>query len=623
MKTPYFKAFENRRPRFNSPMTPVQRRLWHGLAGVSAASGALYLHWRWTTSLNPDALLFSALVAGAETLFYLGALLFTFDIWEEGDTPQRPPPKTREAAGLDGAAGPIAVDVFITTYDEPPEVVAPSVQEAKAVQVPEGVRMRIWLLDDGNRAQMADLAARENIGYFARDTNEGFKAGNLRNGLLQTSGDFVVICDADTRLFPSFLNNTLGYFCDPQVAWVQTPHWFYDLPEGQPWAAWLAQHLRFSPKGALARRGGAAMTWITGRTYVGSDPFMSDPAIFFDVIQRRRNRNGAAFCCGAGSIHRREAVFDAALKRKACAVGRLEVARAPAGLTVQDQLRAVPLEPYKFHVSEDLYTSILLHEESTAGWRSVYHPQVESRMLSPMSLEAWAGQRLKYAGGSFDIALRDNPLWRRGLSWQQKLHYGATFWSYISLLWAPILLLAPMVSLITGVTPVKAYTVDFFVHFLPAVLAGELAMLWGCKGHGLGAGRVLSVAVLPVHMRALYCVLSGQRPGFAPTPKLPMSGAGRRHVVPHLLVIAAMSAAAAIGIWRTWSGDPGFSPPLLVVNLFWLMCNMILVARLPLAALSQGAVLSSDAGDIEAALSFPPRPMRSEKEVFHARRSSI
>ncbi|MFY0617616.1 glycosyltransferase family 2 protein [Shimia sp.] len=581
MKTPYFEVFENRRPSFYPPLSERQRTLWHFWTGASLAAGALYLCWRWAHSLNPEALGFSVLVALAETLFFFGTALVAFDIWDEGDTPKQAPPKNRSQAQLDGTSGPVSVDVFVTTFDEPVSVVGPSIRDAKALRVPDDTRVRIWLLDDGNRVDMAQLAASQSIGYFARATNEGFKAGNLRNGLMHTSGDFVVICDADTRLLPTFLQNTLGYFRDPKVAWVQTPHWFYDLPEGQSWPRWLAQKIGAKPHQLVPQLFGRVCATFTGLQRVGTDPFLADPSVFFDVIQRRRNRNGASFCCGAGSIHRREAVFDGALKRKAAALVRSSkfTSRPPASL-----LRAHVLEPYRFHVSEDLYTSILLHEDRVADWTSVYHPQTEARMLSPMSMDAWAGQRLKYAGGTFDIALRDNPLWRRGLSWRQKLHYGATFWSYLSVLWAPILLLAPMVSLVTAITPVEAYSVEFFCYFLPAVILGEVAMQTTCKGHAMGPGRVLSVAALPVHLHALACVLRGQRPRFAPTPKLPIAGTGMRHVMPHFIVLIVMGVAGGIGVWRTLEGHVGFSAALLWVNLFWLTCNMMLVARLMAAA---------------------------------------
>ncbi len=588
MTAPYFEAFAHRQPPRFVPMSARRTLLWHFLAGAATMTGGLYLVWRWGQSLNPEALVFSALVAGAETLFYLGTLLFFFDIWEEGDTPAKPAPDDRAGLGLEGDGAAIHVDVFVTTYDEPVEVVRPTLHDARRVIMPPNVRMRLCLLDDGDRPEMARLAVECDASYFARRDNSGFKAGNLRNGLMHTYGDFVVICDADTRLMPTFLQNTLGYFSDPKVAWVQTPHWFYDVPEGVAWAPWLWRRLggrvgmpEHGIRARVLQRLGRFCALVSGQDRVGADPFLSDPAVFFDVIQRRRNRNGASFCCGAGSIHRREAVFDNALKRKATQISRH---RAHLGGTPERWLATQPLEPYRFHVSEDIYTSISLHEDRTAGWTSVYHPQVEARMLSPWSLEAWAAQRLKYAGGTFDIALRDNPLFRRGLTWRCKLHYGATFWSYLSLFWAPILLLAPVVSLLTGVAPVRAYSIEFFRHFLPAVLASELAILVACKGHALGGGRALGIAALPIHVRALYCCLRGRKPSFAPTPKLPVGGGGFRHVMPHAALLAAMAGAALWGIWQTQSGAEGHSVSLLWLNLFWLGVNMLLVGRICAAA---------------------------------------
>ncbi|WP_294222148.1 cellulose synthase catalytic subunit [uncultured Shimia sp.] len=582
MTKSYFEMFSHRQAPIYTPLGAWRRWVWHFLAGAAIAAGAAYLHWRWTASLNPDAFVFSVFVATAESLFFLGTLLFYFDIWDEGDTPF--------VAVLDGHpwhaphSTTTSVDIFVTTYDEPLEVVRPSLEALLAVHVPHGVRIRVCLLDDGDRAEMALEAERRGIGYFSRQTNEGFKAGNLRHALLRTSGDFVVICDADTRLLPTFLQNTLGYFCDPKVAWVQTPHWFYDLPDGESWQRWVTRQsprwLRAFPKAEswCTRLSARVLTWMSGQGRVGRDPFLSDPSVFFDVIQRRRNRNGASFCCGAASIHRREAVFDAALRDKAHSISR-DVTKIRLG--TQAHLAAHLLQPYRFHVSEDLSTSILLHADQAAGWTSVYHPQVEARMLSPWSMSAWAAQRLKYAGGTFDIAIWDNPLFRKGLNWRQKLHYGATFWSYVSILWAPVLLLAPVVSLVMGLAPVSAYSVEFFQRFLPAVVLGELAMVAACKGHAIGAGRVMTVVALPVQLRALFCVLRRQTPQFAPTPKLPGAEGtpNMRHVWPHVTLLAVMGGAAVFGVWQTVQNAPGYSASLLWVNLFWLSVNMNLVVR--------------------------------------------
>lgn len=577
MSAPYFKTFEGRQPPVFSPMSARRTYLWHFLAGLTIGAGAWYLHWRWTSSLNPDAFAFSLLVVLAETLLFLGTLLFYFDIWQEGDTPQEAPPESRDQAHLDGQ-GRIHVDVFITTYDEDAEVIEPSIIAARHLHCPHNTSVKVFILDDGNRPEIANLAHRADALYLARTSNEGFKAGNLRNALMQTSGDFVVICDADTRLEPSFLHNTLGYFRDSQVAWVQTPHWFYDIPEGSTWHQWLESRLS-SRWTKLA----PALSWITGKERVGSDPFLSEPTVFFDIIQRRRNRDGASFCCGAGSIHRREAIFCGALKRKGQAVA--DMARKLGRPQEPLLINSVPLQPFRFHVSEDIYTSMLLQEDTEAQWKSVYHPQVEARMLSPWTMSAWATQKLKYAGGTFDIMLRDNPLFRSGMPWRTKLHYAATFWSYLTILWLPILLLAPVVSLVSGIAPVQAYSTEFFLHFLPVIFLSELAMLCGCKGYAVQPGRLLALSTLPIQLRALWMVIRGQRPKFPPTPKTPVLGEGRHHILPNLMLLTVMGAAGIFGIAKTASGAETHDLPLLITNLFWLVWNMTAVGRIVTAAL--------------------------------------
>lgn len=540
--------------------------------------GGWYIWWRWSESLNPDAMVFSVIVAGAETLSYLGTLIFFYDIWSEGDTRAEPAPASRGNAGLDGEEGEILVDVFITSFDEEVAVVEPSILDALAMHVPDNVRATVHLLDDGNRPEFDVLAKKHGVNYITRQTNIGFKAGNLRNALFETGGDFILICDADTRLFPNFLKNTLGYFRDPKVAWVQTPHWFYDIPEGELWSDWVLR--RF---GSWARWGSGPLRWITGKTHIGADPFLSDPALFFDVIQRRRNRNGSSFCCGAGSIHRREVIFQSALKRKAESVTSRGQQLGPVGHGALN--RTVELEPFKFHVSEDIYTSMLLQSDRQSDWRSVYHPQVEARMLSPWGMHAWASQRLKYAGGTLDIMVRDNPIFQSGMLWRTKLHYLATFWSYISFFWVAVLLLAPVVSLTSGMAPVQAYSMEFFARFLPVILFNELAMMVACKGHSIQPGRIMSVATLNTQARAFWMVLRGRRPQFPPTPKTPLVKGGMRYAMSSVWLLVIMLSSAVFGSAMVWAGVDGFSLSLLIVNLFWLSWNMMAVSRIVLAAL--------------------------------------
>lgn len=571
---PYFTAFLDRTPPSSGTLSGIRRTAWHAAAGMTIGVGLWYLSWRWMFSLNSEALVFSATVALAETMTFLGTLLFFFNIWDEEDSPNTALPKTRQDLCLEGD-GDITVDMFITTYDEDVDLVAYSVDAAKRVDLPPNIKVSIYVADDGNRDGMRDMAQSKGVGYMGRTDNRGYKAGNLANALFQTDGDFIVICDADTQVFPGFIEKTIGYFHDPKVAFVQTPHWFYDIPEGVPCADWLERH-----GGKKARLLGPFMRLLTRRDRVGTDPFLSDSSMFFDVIQRRRNRHNASFCCGAGSVHRREAIFENALLEQGAMLKKTE--RQVGRPCADTLLPQIDMQPFRYHVSEDIYTSLQQHSK---GWKSVYHPEVLARMLSPWNMHAWATQKLKYAGGTYDIMLRTGLIFRSGMPWATRLHYLATFWSYLSCIWILILFIAPMFSLLTGLSPVDAYSIEFFAHLIPLLVVNEIAMSLACKGHDIHAGRVLSLATLNIQFRALFQVLRGKKPHFPPTDKNPTSAEGALRYIQTLLVfMAAMAGSAAYGVYGYYAGFADHSASLVLVNLFWLGINALSITRIILAA---------------------------------------
>lgn len=583
----YFRRFEHRRPPAPVPHSPARELAWQFLAIVALVLGANYIRWRWAESLNYDALWFAIPLALAETCAYLGLVLFAFNLWLTRDTPRRPPPATVGECSDDTAGTrPVAVDIFITTYNEDEELVRLSIQDAKRVTYPHPVDLRIHVLDDGRRPTMRQVADEEGVHYISRSNNVGFKAGNLRNAMEQTSGDFIVICDADTRLFPTFLEHTLGYFRDADVAWVQTPQWFYDLPEGTPLPQWLGRRL-----GALGRVLGRGVERIAGPIHVGRDPFVNDPQMFYDVILRRRNWCNASFCCGAGSVHRREAVMQAALRSYALSVDR-EVGRYARKIPdpelrgdFSDAMRTqVALEqeltPYKFHVSEDIYTSIVLHSDPVRRWKSVLHPQVESRMLSPQDLLSWMIQRFKYAGGTLDIALRDNPLAKGGMGLAQRLMYLSSIWGYLGCLWNLVFLAAPVIYLFTGIAPLSSYSSAFYLHALPFLLVNELAFLVGTWGVRSWDGRASYLSFFPVNFRALWTVLRGEKIKFHVTPKDRQEGSFLHLVIPQVVVIVLTLAGLAYAGWRVAFGGHAEELSNLVVNAVWGLHNVI--AMLPL-----------------------------------------
>ncbi|MGA0540519.1 glycosyltransferase family 2 protein [Neotabrizicola sp. VNH66] len=595
----YFRAFEDRRPPEPVPYSPARELLWQFLAVVTLVTGAWYLLWRWQHSLNPDAMWFALPLVLAESLAYFGLILFVINLWKDQPVVLPEPPALLGDTTPDSpeAGRPIAVDIFIATYNEDPELVRLGIIDSKAITYPHPIDIRIHVLDDGRRPEMRAVCEDEGVNYITRSTNEGYKAGNLRNAMEVTSGDFIVICDADTRPFSTILRHTLGHFRDPRMAWVQTPQWFYDLPAGTRLPVKLGRAL-----GAPGRWLGRGIEAVVGEVTLGQDPFVNDPQMFYDIILRRRNWANAAFCCGAGSVHRREAVMEAALRSFGRQVERRVIA-AEEDYTVTSRERAVApelmaamrteavvaeaLTPYKFHVSEDIYTSIVLHSDRERGWKSVLHPTIESRMLSPQDLLAWTIQRFKYAGGSLDILFHDNPIFRKGLTLPQKLMYGSTFWSYLGSLWNVVFLAAPVIYLATGISPVSAYSDQFFLHAIPFLILLELAMMvgtWGIAGY---AAKASYLGFFPLGLKALATVLRGKKISFHVTPKTRQASAFLSLVRPQIAVVVLTAGAGLWAVFALWQGLGHYSTVGVVTNLLWGLNNCLAMAGMIAAAVWQ------------------------------------
>ncbi len=95
-------------------------------------------------------------------------------------------------------------------------------------------KLEIQVLDDSTdeTAAIAEAAAHrwaalgEPVTYIHRTNREGFKAGALRNGMQQSTGELIAIFDADFAPPPDFLLRTVHYFADSGVGMVQT-RWTY------------------------------------------------------------------------------------------------------------------------------------------------------------------------------------------------------------------------------------------------------------------------------------------------------------------------------------------------------------------------------------------------------------
>jgi cellulose synthase (UDP-forming) len=323
---------------------------------------------------------------------------------------------------------------------------------------------------------------------------------------------------------------------------------------------------------------------------------VNDAKLFYDIIQRRRNGLNVSFCCGAGSIHRRDAVMNAALKSYSKDIDqqtqaytkfiKRSIKQAEMLKTLRKELSvSTKITPYKFHVSEDIYTSIILHEDRNRNWKSVYHPHVETKMLSPLDIQSWAMQRIKYAGGSLDILFNDCPLFRKGMSIRKRLMYASTFWSYLAPLWNVVFIAAPLIALFTGLSPVNSYSIEFFAHLLPFLILHELAAIFGTWGIDNRQGKMLNIAFFSINLYALWKVLRGQEVKFNVTPKVRNDQRHLPIVAPQIAVITLTCVAIPYGGIHGWFYPEKTDFALLIVNSFWACFNAYCMTVLVNAAL--------------------------------------
>ena len=243
-----------------------QENIIRGIAVVALLYATYWIGWRWTQTINPDprAIVPSILLLLAESYAYLNMCLFVFLVWRLKKREPGPPPTGR------------TVDVFITCYDEPLEVLRRTAMGARAITYPH----RTYILDDGKRDEVRAMAEGLGIGYIRRVGNANAKAGNLNFALSVTSGEFVLQLDADHVPLPAIIDRMLGYFNDARVAVIQSPQDFYNVDS-------------FSH---VVRDEGRRL-WEENR-------------IFYSLIQPGRDHWGASFFCGSGGMLRRSALDE-------------------------------------------------------------------------------------------------------------------------------------------------------------------------------------------------------------------------------------------------------------------------------------------------------------------------
>ena len=489
--------------------TVRHRRVVQIVAVVALGVTLSYLVWRTTQTLDLSAWWLSLPMLLLEMHAGIGLALHTFSLW---NVDHRAPAPVVDASDA-------AIAVLIPTYNEPEEVLLPTVTAAVALEP----RHETWVLDDGDRPHIRALAESLGARYLARPEHDHAKAGNLNYALGHVEADIVAILDADHVAGRGFLTRTLGYFDDPTLALVQTPQDFYN-------------------EDSFEEVDAAVMPWNSHA------PSYHEQSMFYRAIQPGKNRWGAAFWCGTG------------------AVLRVSALREIGGVATGS-------------VTEDIQTTIRLQR---AGWRTVYHNEVLVRGLAAATVEQYALQRHRWCAGAMQVLRRERPFTGRGLTVVQRLSYAATLLGWFDA-WRTLgYLLLPIAVLATGVAPLVADWRAFMPWFLGSLLLQQTALRVLGRGFSRSVPAVVFELVrMTPTLRATTSLVHNKPPVFRVTPKgRAEDGATSARAPRLLLALLALSFVAAGWYAATFLGlTPITYSNRWVVHgaFFWLAVNTALL----------------------------------------------
>lgn len=413
-----------------------------------------YLVWRSLTTLNlstPMNGVFSLGLFALELLMLVSSLIQLVLLLRVRD--RRREADQRSIAVINETFTP-SVDILIPTYNEPTFILKRTIIGCQALNYPN---KRIYLLDDTRRSHVKDLAVELGCSYITRPDNRHAKAGNLNNALTQTTGELIVVFDADFVPTKNFLIRTVGFFQSPNVALVQTPQSFYN-PDP------IAYNLGLE------------------------DVLTPEEEVFYRQIQPIRDAAGGVVCSGTSFVVRRSSLE---------ATGNFFTESLSEDYFTGIQLAA------------NGYELVYLNEKLSAGLAA---ENIASQALQRVR---WAQGTLQA------FFIQANPLTIPGLRPIQRLAHleGLLHW-FTSLSRVGFLVIPPAYALL-NVIPVRANLDETLFYFVPYYLVQLTTASWlnHRSRSALLADLYSLVLCFPLAITVIQTLLKPFSKGFKVTPK--------------------------------------------------------------------------------------------------------
>jgi cellulose synthase/poly-beta-1,6-N-acetylglucosamine synthase-like glycosyltransferase len=530
------------RVRYRDALSPTQRRSvlalgWFHIALALALAGYLLLPSN-VPRLQAGVLVDAVTILGLLVMVLLQVIAavrtwtITYHAGRARDPiPMRPQPGLR-----------VAVLTTIVPGKEPVELVMATLRAMKRIRH-DGV-LDVWLLDEGDDPEVRRRCAELGVRHFSRKGRAEWnqpsgefrartKHGNHNSWRVEHELDYDVVAqmDPDHIPFPNFLERTLGYFADPDVAFVVAPQVYGNLSE------------------SFVARGAAELAYI-----------------FHGIIQRGGNGHDAPLLIGTNHLYR-----PAAFRQ----IGGYQ------DCIIEDHLTSMVV-----------YAAV--NESTGNNWKGVYTPDIIAVGEGPATYSDFFSQQKRWAYGIWEIARQHSltvlpQLRTPEQQWSffaLQTHYPAT-----AIAWVSGVLLSTL-YLVGGVTvthlPVLQWGVLFGANLVVGLLFAFCMRRFNLVEHersswGL-SGMLLDLLTAPVYVAAAAAQLFGRPLSYVVTAK--GSAATRdtwRTFRPHLIWAGASAAAMVAGLFL------GHDYPALYV---WAGVT-VLICLLPLAHVSLGRALEA------------------------------
>ncbi len=440
--------------KFNSK--PAKQFLGDLFLFLSTFCTLIYLCWRFTCSIPYAygwvAIIGSCILLAIEVLGFIESLIHYSGMLK---LREHPLPEIADTDYPD-------VDIFISTYNEPPELLRKTIVGCKHMDYPDRSKMHIYLCDDNRRNEMRGLAEELGVNYFDRPNNEGAKAGNLNAALARTSSPYVVTFDADMIPQRKFLLRTIPYFVDAErinaslpeekrrpLGFIQTPQSFY-TPD-------VFQHNLYTER-----------------------KVPNEQDYFYCVIEAAKTSTNSVIYGGSNTIISRKALED---------IGGF----------------------YTKSITEDFATGMLIE---SAGYVSLGLSQPLASGIAPSTFKEHIQQRTRWGRGVIATAKQLKFMFNRKLNISQKLSYLSSVLYWFSPVKNLIYLLSPLMFAVFCIPIFKCTLVDLALFWLPMHLMSMCALRITSQGKisarwsGIYETSVTPFLLMPIIKETLGITLS-------------------------------------------------------------------------------------------------------------------